>query len=84
MAEYVGQKFYDQVVELDSNSFDGCSFDGCIIRYEGGAFSIANGFHLLTENRFEFTGPALRAWKLMHFVRQSGIDLSAFDPDPER
>ncbi len=57
MAEYRNSKFSTGEVSLDDNKFFDCTFDGCVLFYEGGQIPSLVACNLVNF-KFEFRGPA--------------------------
>lgn len=43
MAELKNQTFSDQTVDMDGNTYDGCKFERCVLRYSGNRSVQLNG-----------------------------------------
>ena len=58
--DYVDRVFTDEDVTLDGNTFTRCTFDGCVIRYNGGDTSIDGGFRWINGGDLQL-GPGVDA-----------------------
>ena len=85
--EFTGRTFIDDVVYLDGNTFTNCTFDGCVIRYDGGAVAFTGTTRFNVENIFEWgcsvdmTHPFFR-W--MYACLKRASKQSAREPAPNR
>lgn len=68
-------KFKDEVIVLDANEFERCTFDNCRLTVQGfGGFKMTECQR--NNCRFEFAGPALMTLQIMSIMyNQGGKDM---------
>jgi hypothetical protein len=71
MAKHLKKTFTKQTVVLDGNEFDQCTFDGCILEYQG-LRPVAMTTNTMTQCEWSFKGPAANAVQFMSALYQSG------------
>lgn len=67
MAKHVGEKFADQRILLDGESYDRCTFDKCVVVYRGGQLaSLVNCS--FNDCRFELEDAAQRTLEFLNAI----------------
>lgn len=61
MTRYVDRTFIDEDVTLDGHSFIDCTFDGCVIRYNGGPLHIEGALAIKNGGDIRY-GPGIDAF----------------------
>ncbi|RVT90151.1 hypothetical protein [Sphingomonas crocodyli] len=52
--DFLGHTFIDKVVQLDGHTYKDCTFDGCVVRYDGGSIKFDGTTSFRGENRIEW------------------------------
>jgi hypothetical protein len=71
MAKHSKKTFSKQTVVLDGNEFDQCTFDGCVLEFQG-LRPVALNTNTITNCQWSFKGPAANAVQFMSALYQSG------------
>lgn len=66
---YENHKFVGETLKLDENQFIGCSFEECVLVYEGGKFEVVPFTTSKTEIRLQ--GAALNTSQLISAIQSS-------------
>ncbi len=71
MARNSRQMFRDQTVTLDGNEYDRCTFENCILEYQG-VRPVSLVGSSMNNCQWSFKGPAANAIQFMSAMYQSG------------
>lgn len=87
---YVDQTFVDEVVHLDGNTFERCTFEGCVLHFDGGEVRLIGPIDFKTENRIKY-GPGIDAsdnpltkFLVDGFIEQGGVPVDPNAPEEPR
>ncbi|MBW9275969.1 MAG: hypothetical protein K1563_20015 [Candidatus Thiodiazotropha sp. (ex. Lucinisca nassula)] len=62
--KYQGNKFQNETVRIDGNEYQGCTFEGCVLEYAGGALPIMTN-NSIGNSTFAFTDAASNTLEFM-------------------
>lgn len=71
MAKHSKKTFNKQTVVLDGNEFDQCTFESCVLEYQG-LRQVAMTTNTMNNCQWSFKGPAANAVQFMGALYQSG------------
>lgn len=71
MAKHAKKLFNKQTVVLDGNEFDNCTFEACILEFQGLRPVTLNN-NTMNDCQWSFKGPAANAVQFMGALYQSG------------
>ncbi|KQN11567.1 hypothetical protein [Sphingomonas sp. Leaf30] len=78
--KYIDRTFTDESITLDGNSYVRCTFDGCVLWYNGGTVEIIGGMKWLNGGNIRFgTGVDPVHNAVSQFIRQNA-SASGFRP----
>jgi hypothetical protein len=71
MAKHTKKSFAKQTVVLDGNEFEHCTFEGCVLEYQG-LRPVGMSNNTINDCQWSFKGPAANAVQFMGALYQSG------------
>jgi hypothetical protein len=81
MVDFVDRHFKEEAVDLGGNSFRGCTFENCKLRYDGGSFELFEPSTVLGRNTIAGSGNPRTIREVDKWLHDcGGIELTVHNP----